>query len=64
MLKTFVEGDSVSVFFPTLGESFAGTVSDKAKNRTLTVSFPPSALEPDGSEIDVAWPYKNVSKGV
>lgn len=61
VLKRFDEGDTVSVFFPTLGESFSGVVSDKAKNRTLTVSFPPSALEPDGSEIDVAWPYKNVS---
>ena len=42
VLKSFDEGDTVSVFFPTLGESFSGVVSDKAKNRTLTVSFTPS----------------------
>ena len=61
VLKRFSEGDRVTVFFPTLDESFDGIVRDKAHNRTLTVEFPPSTDEPDGSEVVVPWPHKNVS---
>ena len=66
VLKTFAEGDSVSVFFPTLDKRFVGIVRDKARNRTLTIEFPPywtspMADEPNGSVIDVPWPYENVS---
>ena len=44
----------MNVFFPTRGKAFSGKVT--SKNKKIRIEFPPSASEPNGSEIDVAWP--------
>ena len=60
--KVFRVGNRVTVYYPTLKQTFTGTVIEADRNRLITVEFNPSPGYPDGSIATVKPPYSFVKK--